>query len=235
LDHFYQPDITSGILYLDEDESKHCVRVLRKKAGDEIIVLDGKGGIYTCMIIDPQHNKTKFEIIEKRFVEKPAHFIHLSVAPTKNIQRIEWLLEKCIEVGVQSITFLNCKNSERKRVNKERMIKKAINALKQSKNVHLPVINDIKPFIEFIDNHDSGSGKYICHADTGHGNYLLNKAMKGSSYQVIIGPEGDFSEEELRLAEKYGFEPVSLGKTRLRTETAGLVACILLNALNIKD
>jgi 16S rRNA (uracil1498-N3)-methyltransferase len=232
MDYFYSPNISRGCFYLDAEEAKHCVRVLRKKPGDQIIVLDGKGSLYTCTITEIQGKIVNFEILNIQKAEIPSCDIHIAIAPTKNIERIEWFLEKSIEVGVQRISYLLCDNSERKRVNMTRMMKKAISAIKQSQNPYLPVINDMIPFSDFINNDDKDSRKLICHAERGKTAFLLQAIEKRPAYQIVIGPEGDFTKDELLMAEKAGFTPVSLGRTRLRTETAGLVACILLNALN---
>jgi len=235
LDNFYNPDIINGNLQLDEEESKHCIRVLRKKEGDLITVFDGQGGIYTCRLSNTYGKKAEYVVLEKQIAEQPTCSIHLAIAPTKNIERIEWLLEKSIEVGIQDISFIQCENSVRKRINMDRMIKKAVNAMKQSQNAFVPVINDIISFNDFIINAVTDSQKVICHADLGKEAFLIHTVVKGPAYLIIVGPEGDFTREEMALAEKQGFKPVSLGKSRLRTETAGLVACILLNALNTQD
>ena len=193
------------------------------------------GGIYNCRLTNANPDKAEFEILEKDFIEKPKHLIHIAIAPTKNIERIEWFLEKSIEVGIQNISFVLCEKSEKKGIKMERIIRKAVNAMKQSKNPYMPTINEIISLKDFIMNVDTHSEKYICHESKGQGRYLLHTATPGLNYQVIIGPEGDFTIDELQLAEKHKFVPVSLGKTRLRTETAGLVACTLLNSLNTKD
>ena len=234
MEYFYQPNIIEDTLYLDEEESKHCARVLRKKTEDQIIVIDGEGGVYTCKITALHHKKVEFEIIEKKTINKTKHSIHLIIAPTKNTDRIEWFLEKSIEVGVHQISFINCENSERHRLNMSRIKKKVISAIKQCQNPYLPAVNDILSLKDYLRFADQDSEKYICHASSGKGNFLLNSATKHASYQVLIGPEGDFTKEEVIMAEKMGFLPVSLGDSRLRTETAGLVASVLLNALNME-
>ncbi len=234
MDYFYQPDIISDVFHLDEEESRHCARVLRKKVEDQIIVLDGKGGIYTCKIKKVHHKHVEFDIIAKRTMAPSVYSIHLVIAPTKNADRIEWLIEKSIEIGLHQISFIECHNSERHRLNMTRIRKKVINAMKQSQNPYLPVVNDILPLKDYLNCAEENTEKYIGHAALGKGNFLINAAKRGSSYQVLIGPEGDFTREEISQTEKKGFIPVSLGDSRLRTETAGLVACVILNALNLK-
>jgi 16S rRNA (uracil1498-N3)-methyltransferase len=205
---------------------------MRKRAGDQIVVFDGKGGVYTCNITRADPKKTEFEIVQRQLYKTSSFFIHVALAPTKNIERIEWFLEKSIEVGIHQISFLICNNSERKKVNMDRMHKKAITAMKQSQNPFLPVINDLIPFNDFIKGLEINMERFICHADSGKDNHLIKKANTNAGYIVLIGPEGDFTQDELEMAEEHGFEAVSLGKTRLRTETAGFVACTLLNVIN---
>ena len=234
MDYFYQPDISSDVINLNEEESRHCVKVLRKKVEDQIFILDGNGGIYRCKINNIHRHKVECDILEKKTIKKSSYSIHMVIAPTKNADRIEWFIEKSIEVGLHQISFIDCHNSERHRLNMARIRKKAISALKQSKYPYLPVINDILSFEDYINKSEQDTEKYLGHASDGKNNYLLNIAKSDSSYEVLIGPEGDFTKEELILAENKGFIPVSLGDSRLRTETAGLVACVLLNALNLK-
>lgn len=234
MDYFYQPDIISDAFHLNEEESRHCAKVLRKKVEDQIFVLDGAGAIYRCEIKSVHHKKVEFEIVDKRAVEKSSYSVHLVIAPTKNPDRIEWFIEKSIEVGLHQISFIDCRNSERHRLNMPRIRKKVISSMKQCQNPFLPVVNDILPYQEYLETAVQNSEKFICHSTGGKGNYLINAAKRDAVYQVLVGPEGDFSKEELTIAEKKGFIPVSLGDSRLRTETAGLVACILLNALNLK-
>jgi 16S rRNA (uracil1498-N3)-methyltransferase len=219
---------------LDQEESRHCIRVLRKRKGDEITVLDGQGGIYTCRITNANHKETEFEILKSYHDKQVSHEIHIGIAPTKNMDRIEWFLEKSIEVGIRRITFILCENSERNRINMDRLVKKAISAMKQSHHAYLPEISDLVSFRNLVENIDQSYEKFLCHAEKGNGNYLLHTATKGRNYCVLIGPEGDFTNDELQLASQNGYEMVSLGNSRLRTETAGFVACTLLNALNVQ-
>ena len=234
MEYFYQPNVISDTFHLDEEESRHCARVLRKGIDDQIIVFDGNGGVYTCKITSVHDKKVKFDIIGKETIKKAGFTVHLVIAPTKNTDRIEWFIEKSIEVGVDRISFINCQNSERHRINMSRIKKKIISAMKQCQNPFLPEVNNILSFNDYLRSSDPDSEKYICHASSGKDNFLLNVANKHTSYQVLIGPEGDFTDGEIILAENKGFLPVSLGNSRLRTETAGFVACVLLNALNMK-
>lgn len=234
MDYFYCPEISEGIHVLDEEESRHCTRVLRKKKGDQIIILDGKGSSYTCRLTEVQPKRAGFEILTRERSEQPGYYIHLAIAPTKNIDRMEWLLEKTIEIGIQQISFLLCENSERKKLNIQRLKNKAVSAIKQSHNPFLPIIDDVQPISDFFMHTVQYDEKFICHAAGGQGKYLSHIASPGSRYLILVGPEGDFSVGELKMAGYHGFIPVSLGITRLRTETAGLVACILLQAVNSK-
>jgi len=211
------------------------VRVLRKKAGDQILVLDGKGGLYTCILKDSKPREVRFEVEKEEQWDGPEHHIHLIIAPTKKIDRMEWLIEKSVEIGIQEISFVRCMNSERPQLKIDRLQKKAISAMKQSMNLFLPRIHDIIPFQEVLTHSADNVNKYICHVRSGENNFLLNVVKKGRSYQILIGPEGDFTDKELIQAEEHGYTPVSLGENRLRTETAGLVACVLLNALQVKN
>lgn len=228
---FYQPDIEKGILSLNIEESRHCVKVLRKKEGDEITIVDGKGHFYEAIIADANPKKCLFDI-QRTYQEAPKpFFIHIGIAPTKNIDRIEWFLEKSIELGIDAITFLACEHSERIKINTERLEKKAISAMKQSIKSKLPLLNPLVPFSSFIQT--PATQKFIAYIDQETTGHLMHAAKKQQDYLVLIGPEGDFSKKEIAMAREEGFAPVSLGNSRLRTETAGLVACHTLNLINI--
>ena len=162
---------------------------------------------------------------------KPNFRVHIAIAPTKNIERIEWFLEKATEIGINRVTPLLCRFSERKEIKAERLEKVMISAMKQSLKAYLPQLDELTRFNEFIQQPFDGQ-KYIAHCDNQHRDLLRNKVIPGQNYLILIGPEGDFSTEEIELALKHGFQPVSLGESRLRTETAGLVACHTVNLLN---
>lgn len=234
MNYFYQPEIQHGILELNPDESNHCIRVLRIKPDDLIQVLDGKGGWFVCKVTEASPVKTRFEIVEKKTGKERDHSIHIAIAPTKNLDRLEWFVEKSVEIGIDRISYLSCKHSERKHLKLGRLRKKAIGALKQSGNLYLPEMSDMIPFESFIRTASGTIQKYIAYADRENARSLTQTATPNGNYLVLIGPEGDFSPDEVRASRDRGFLPVSLGPSRLRTETAGLVACMMLNFLQIQ-
>ena len=228
---FYQPLLAQGILRLDADESRHVVKVLRKKQGDRISLTDGNGFFYEATINDPDPRECTF-VINKKIQEQPKNFvIHIGISPTKNADRIEWFVEKAVELGIDEITLLECDHTERQHLKIGRLEKMAISAMKQSLKATLPLIHPLTSFRNIIQTAGSVE-KYIAHVDHENPNQLKNLTAAGSSYLVLIGPEGDFSDEELTIAESQGFKKISLGPSRLRTETAGLVACHILNLAN---
>ncbi len=222
---FYTNDITGQNAVLGEEESRHCVKVLRKNIGDCIWFIDGKGNKYKGKIQELHKKGTWLKILEKESVSKWNYHIHLAVAPTKNINRMEWMVEKCIEIGVDEVSFLQCHHSERNKLRLDRMEKIALSATKQSLKAHLPIINPLIPFTKFLrEVADIGGSKYICWVEEEKIDFL---DIKKPFEQVIImiGPEGGFSKDEISLAINNGFQTVGLGNSRLRTETAGMVAC----------
>ena len=229
---FYTPDIAET-LTLPEVESGHCVRVLRLVEGDEIGLIDGRGTFYRAAI-DLAHNKRcKVRILEER--SQPAHWvgpIEVAIAPTKNLDRMEWFTEKTSEMGIDAIVPLLCRFSERKELKVERIEKIAISAMKQSLKAVLPRIDEMTPFERYVREPFDGQ-KFIAHCYADEERKLLSQTYKaGSSARILIGPEGDFSPEEVTLAIENGYVPISLGASRLRTETAGVVACHTLHTLN---
>lgn len=230
---FYQPGITDGVLYLDGDESRHCVKVFRKKTGDAIVITDGKGFFYDAVITKADAGKCQFEIRQKQLAPKKDFFIHIAISPTKNTERIEWFVEKATELGVDAITLMGCKNTERSFIKTERLMKVAISAMKQSVKAVLPAIQDhLLQFTEVAEQCREQE-KCIAFVDTGNPLHLRDAVAKKRSYCVLIGPEGDFSPDELTTAIGYGFKKVSLGPSRLRTETAGVAACHVLNLIQV--
>ncbi len=227
---FYQPGIPDGIHHLDREESHHVIRVLRMNEGQNFDLTDGQGFFYVARITKADPKKCEFEIIDKKEGAKRNFHIHIAIAPTKNADRTEWFLEKAIEIGVDQISFMLCKNSERKVINQERIEKIAVSAMKQSQQAWLPRLSQMVPFKEIIST--QADQKFIAFVDASNPRHLKSLTTSQKKYLVLIGPEGDFSKEELDLALKNGFEKVSLGPNRLRTETAGLVACQILNLIN---
>lgn len=220
---FYSPDIEKTGL-LPESDSAHCCRVLRMKEGDRIYVVDGKGKRFACDIVEAHPKHTAVEIVS--FEEIPTHWgaeIILAVAPTKHSDRMEWLLEKVVEIGVDRIVLLRCRRSERKQMKLERLEKVMVSAMKQSLKCVLPVIEEFTDFSSFIKSCEGLNAKYFGYCDSA---YPRNEFVKNCKTEepvvIMIGPEGDFSPEEVEEAVKAGFMPVTFGKSRLRTETAAL-------------
>lgn len=230
---FYTPDIESN-LELPSEEAAHCVKVLRLTEGDEITLTDGKGFFYKAIISFISNKKCIVEIKEKEAQEKfwTGH-LHLAMAPTKNMDRIEWFAEKATEIGLDELTFLNCRFSERKVIKNERIDKILVSAIKQSLKATKPVLNEMTDFKKFVKKDFKGQ-KFIAHCYEGEKPLLKDIIKPGEDALVMIGPEGDFSQEEVKLAMENGFVPISLGKSRLRTETASLVACHIMNLINQK-
>jgi 16S rRNA (uracil1498-N3)-methyltransferase len=228
---FYTPDIIAQA-ELPAEEAQHCIRVLRLSQGDKIMLTDGKGYFYNADITAVSGKRCRVAIKETIFQEPSRPYrLHIAVAPTKNMDRNEWLAEKATEIGVDELTFLNCRFSERKEMKAGRMEKILVSAMKQSLNARLPKLNEMTDFDAFI-RQDFRGGKFIAHCYEGERSLLKDVIRKGEDALVLIGPEGDFSLEEVEKALANGFTPVSLGKSRLRTETAALVACCTLNQAN---
>lgn len=229
---FYTPSLAGLNYTLDETESKHCIRILRLIANDTIQLIDGKGGFYTAKITDPNPKKCSIEIIEsKKEFGKRNHYLHLAIAPTKNMDRFEWFIEKATEIGIDEITPLLCDHSERKIIKIDRIEKIAVSAIKQSLKAYLPKINELTNIKDLVVNNFNGL-KFIAHCEDNHKNLLKTAYTKGKNAIIFIGPEGDFSPEEIQLARTNHFIEVSLGESRLRTETAGIVACHTINLIN---
>lgn len=231
---FYSRNITDGTVILDEDETHHCNRVLRLHKGDNVNVLDGKGNLYECRLSEPAKKNNKLEILKIEFSGPDPYRVHIALAPTKNNDRTEWFLEKATELGVHEITFLKCRRSERPRINIDRFHRKITSALKQSGNRYLPVVNRMQEFTSFIETSDFPGQKFIAHiGDPVHRN-LSESIRPAWNYLILIGPEGDFTDDEILKAEQNNFLTVSLGKSRLRTETAalaGLHTCLVVNQI----
>jgi 16S rRNA (uracil1498-N3)-methyltransferase len=229
---FYLPEITEGSRQLSEEESMHCVRVLRMKEKDTIRIIDGQGGLYSAEIVKADPKKCLFEIKDKvENYRQKNYYIHIAISPTKSADRSEWFLEKAVELGVDEISFIRTEHSERKHLNAERMKKIAVSAMKQSVKASLPLIHGLQTFKEFISHTREGQ-KFVAHLETGEKKHLKDLVIKNEKYCILIGPEGDFSPSEIEQAMKNEFIPVTLGNSRLRTETAGIAACHIMNLMN---
>ena len=229
---FYVPHCTgSAEIQLDENESNHCVKVLRLRNDEIITLVDGVGGLFRAKIIDAHHKKCRVEIIESTFNPKPTPYVHIAIAPTKNSERFEWFVEKAIEIGVGMITPLLCEKSERKVINLERIEKIVVSAMKQSLNLHKTILNEMTAFPVAAKTLQQKQN-FIAHCENTNKEALKHACKAKTDTLIFIGPEGDFSPKEIELAGTCGFTAVSLGDTRLRTETAGIVACHSIRFLN---
>jgi len=221
---FYDPniDIHSTSHVLSEEESKHIVRVLRMQKGDEIGLLDGKGHQVSCRITDAHTKRCVVEILKVDFEAPAKEEIHIAVAPTKQMERIEWFVEKAVEIGATKITLLDCKNGERARIKTDRLVKKAIAAMKQSQRNYLPEIEELTTFSDFLTKHDFG---LLAHCYDEAKNPFIG-AFRSTNCPILIGPEGDFTPDEVAQALEKGYKTITLGENRLRTETAALYCCM---------
>ncbi len=228
---FYTPDIDT-CPELPEEEAGHCLRVLRLGVGDEVVLTDGKGFFYKAVISAATGKRCQVKVVEKIEQEKFwKGYLHLAMAPTKNMDRIEWFAEKATEIGFDELSFLNCRFSERKVIKTERIEKIVVSAMKQSLKARKPIVNEMTDFAKFMQRDFQGQ-KFIAHCYEGEKPLLKEVLKPGEDALVLIGPEGDFSPEEVQKAEALGFQPISLGKSRLRTETAALVAVHMMNLFN---
>jgi 16S rRNA (uracil1498-N3)-methyltransferase len=225
---FYQPDILNGVTELDPEESRHAIKVLRKTEGDLLRLVDGKGHFFTATITEANFRRCRFEVLETEKEKQRDGFRHIAIAPTKNLDRIEWFVEKSVEFGVDRISFVLCQNAERNVLKTDRLIKKAVSAMKQSLKARLPQIDEMVKLQSFLSHCDLPH-RYIAYVDFDNPIHLRELVEPGQHSVVLIGPEGDFSEQELQQAISSGYRKVTLGESRLRTETAGLAAVHILN------
>lgn len=228
---FYTPDILTSA-ELPQEEAQHCLRVLRLGAGDELLLTDGKGYFYKAVITLISGKRCLLEVKETIRQEPlwPCK-LHIAMAPTKNMDRTEWFVEKATEIGFDELSFLNCRFSERKVIKTERIERILVSAIKQSQKASLPTLHEMTSFDAFLKR-EIGGQKFIAHCYEGEKALLKNVIRPGEDATVLVGPEGDFSPEEVEKALQCGFIPVSLGASRLRTETAALVACHTMNLIN---
>lgn len=228
---FYTPQIQT-CAELPEEEAAHAVRVLRLQAGDEVMLTDGEGSFYRAEITTATNKRCLVRVLETQ-PQAPlwSGHLHIAMAPTKNMDRTELFAEKATEIGFDELTFLNCRFSERRVIKTERIAKILVSAMKQSLKARLPRLNEMTDFDRFVTQPFTGQ-KFIAHCYEGEKPLLKDVVQHGEDALVLIGPEGDFSPEEVEKALANGFRPISLGRSRLRTETAALVACHILNLLN---
>lgn len=229
---FFTKQIDGNHAILDEEESRHLIRVLRLKQDDPVDIVDGRGNLFKGVISLPDSRNTMIRITEtKREHLARKYSLHLAIAPTKSTDRFEWFLEKATEIGIDEITPVICDHSERKAINFNRLNKIIISAMKQSLKAYLPKLNNAVRYTDFISSDFEGN-KFIAHYSETITTNLQKAYNTGDNALILIGPEGDFSQSELTLAVKNAYFPVNMGKNRLRTETAALVACLTINLLN---
>lgn len=229
---FYAPDILDTAKLRAED-SAHAVRVLRRRAGDEVEVVDGRGGLYLCRLVTDDPRGAVVQVVESRRLPKVwTPSITVAVAPTKHNDRMEWLVEKLVEIGVDRIVPVRCERSERKDIKTERLQKIAVAAMKQSLKAVLPRIDDTTPLPAFLAEDFAGE-RFVGYCDAATERRLFAGAYTpGADAAILIGPEGDFSPAEIQAAIAAGYVPVTMGDNRLRTETAALVACDTIHIVN---
>ncbi len=222
--------IQNNAAILNEEESLHCVKVLRHKVGDTIQIIDGNGTKAVGIIQAAHAKQCAVSLTHKETVPKNRpYYLHVAIAPTKNMDRIEWFVEKAVEIGIDEISLIRCKNSERTVVKDDRIKKMAESALKQSKQAYLPKLNSLQDFKEFMKTSESDI-KLIAHCEEEVKQTLKSSFLLNKSHMVLIGPEGDFTKDEITIALQANYKPIQLGESRLRTETAGLYVC---NALAV--
>lgn len=224
---FYCPTITGNEALLSPEESTHCIRVLRLAKGDKVQLIDGKGGMFEARISVPDAKQCRLELQGTIIHQKNRDFsLHIAIAPTKSMQRFEWFVEKAVEIGIDTITPLLCQRSERRVLKTDRLHKLILSTMKQAVIPCLPVLNQLTDLRSFLAAFNESPGCcFIAHCAETERKTLKNAVIPGSDVTVLIGPEGDFSPDEIGLAANNGFIPVTLGPNRLRTETAGIVAC----------
>ncbi len=230
---FYTPDIREDIHILNEKESRHSVRVLRMKKGDPVRIIDGKGNLFEGIITDPDARGCSVRILNKKEnFEKRSYSLHIAISPLRNPGRLEWFTEKCVELGTDEITPLICRNTEKHNIRTDRLQNLIISAMKQSVKTNLTKLNNPVGFNDFISTERKGK-LIIAHCNHRFSrNSIKDIYDKGEDAVILIGPEGDFSEEEILAATGRAYCPVHLGPSRLRTETAGIAACHSIYLIN---
>lgn len=235
---FYITNIVGDTAVMNPAESRHCIRVLRMRKGDNVRFVDGSGGYYEGVISGDDPGEARVTIYKRRMdFPKHPYRLHIGIAPTKNIDRFEWFMEKATEIGIDSVTPLLCARSERKRIRNDRLEAILVSAMKQSVKAWKPQLNEMITLQEFLQGDFSGIDCFVAHClDERKREDLIRSETSGHDYVVLIGPEGDFTQEEIAQTLKGGFRPVSLGSSRLRTETAGVVAAqIIRDKVSLED
>ncbi len=218
---------------LSEDESKHCISVMRHRVGDEVYVCNGRGLLCRCVIVEAQKNKPcRLRVEAQETKPQPLHRLHMAVAPTKNTDRFEWFVEKAVELGVSEITPIICQHSERVNLRVDRLQRLVVAAAKQSLKFHLPIVNAPVKLSDLIASCNEAQ-RFILHCREGAKPHLFNATLQRTSTIVLIGPEGDIAKEEIALSERHEFKAATLGSERLRTETAAMAACHIVNLRNV--
>lgn len=230
---FYGPQLQKNDkeYIFDETESRHIVKSVRKKSGDTLWITNGNGLLFQSTIIDADPKRCKVQLKAPVINQPDGYYLHMAVAPTKMNDRFEWFLEKATEIGVHEITPIITEHSERKTVKKERMERVVLAAMKQSFQTFLPKLNEALTLRDFFKLNHEGQ-LFIAHCDDTERQELKDNLLVNSTYTILIGPEGDFSPTEIDVAKSVGFQPISMGKNRLRTETAGVVACTTVAVIN---
>ncbi|MEX8546079.1 MAG: 16S rRNA (uracil(1498)-N(3))-methyltransferase [Mucilaginibacter sp.] len=229
---FYAPDLDTQDCFLNEEESRHCSKVLRLQKEDTIEVIDGKGNFYHAKITAANPKKTRFVVLQtQQEFGKRNNYLHMAVAPTKNIERLEWFVEKATEIGIDEITPILCQRSERKTINHERLNKVITSAVKQSLKAYCPKLNPLTDLSTLITA-PTDAQKWLAHCMDTEKVPIKEALRPQQKYLILIGPEGDFSPQEIDFALQNQFEAITLGNSRLRTETAALEACFEVNFLN---
>lgn len=232
MNFYYHPNPEENPV-LSHEESAHVVKVLRRKIGDLLSIVDGIGNSYQVEITNPDARKCSFKIISKTASIPKPFAVHLAIAPTKSSDRLEWFVEKACELGADRISILHTQRTERKKVNVERLDKKAVSAMKQSKNLwKCKIDKTVISMNDFVDSHVQTAHKYVAYVETGQEDLLQRKIEPDQQVVILIGPEGDFSPDEIELVKSSGFQLVSLGPHVLRTETAGVIAMHTVNLIN---
>ena len=226
---FYSNTVDNDMITLDRVETNHCIKVLRHNPGDSVYVTDGQGYLYKCIIEEFKGKTTFLKIVDKKEKLKKYN-VHIAISPIKNHDRLEWFVEKAVEIGIDKISFIKCERTLRKNIRIDRLKKVAITAMKQSLKTTVPIIDSITDIDNFL-NSCTAENKFICYLSNDKSLIFNKKIYKNKEICILIGPEGDFSEKEINRALSKKFESLSLGDSRLRTETAGVIACHLANII----